>query len=836
MTTFQEAFMIRKLLLIALLAAVATGGGSLPALGQRITGDWYMYPVFDGNDIANMIDTRDKLYYVSANRLYSYDKTGNETYSYSTRNKLNDTDVSQIYYNEDGDYMLVCYSTGNLDLLYTADDRVVNLGDIADATLTTAKTINDVAFANGRIYVATAFGLVVFDDKEHHVIESGQYGKNVSAVSVLGDNLVIVADNKCRYAPLDIRHNSLDKFTTVRDMWAKELYTAGNNLVFRHVSSNELYRAKTDGGNPSSCTIERLAGKVTQPLLQRKDGTITAVTDEAVLTLDADGAVASTLTLPASLQGQRVAYAASPASLWAGNGEGIGNYAVDEGGNVTVLSDKFSPEAITCNRVNYIVGNADGSRVYISNIGGSRVSSLAGSGDGLDVRQRTNVLVDGVPSDASIADVTLYKSASYQKSNGNTALYGGMQRIVADPVRPDRYYIATFLEGVFVCEDTDGDGQYEEVGRFTVENMPTYSFWAPTDKGAMAHDVNFDPDGNLWVGCWVHDPTGKTYFRYSPYYVLPKDKLYGDLSTIKAEDWQVSAHRGYDIGDKDMGSVFSKTGLVCTWDSRDSQPLKAIDTKKTWANTQDDTFRELHDIYDQDGKVWLPTRWICGVEDKRGRLWFGTSSGIVEITDPTKVMNADFRFTRLKVPRNDGTNYADYLLESEQVNDIAIDPSNRKWVATENSGVYLVSENGDAILEHFTSANSDLPDNTVASVYCDPRSNLVYFGLASGLMTYSSTSSPAAEDYSDVYAYPNPVRPDYTGWITIKGLKDNSLVKIADAAGHVFYQTRSEGGMVVWDGCNADGSRVRSGVYFVFASDASGNGSSGAVTKIVVIN
>ena len=122
------------------------------------------------------------------------------------------------------------------------------------------------------------------------------------------------------------------------------------------------------------------------------------------------------------------------------------------------------------------------------------------------------------------------------------------------------------------------------------------------------------------------------------------------------------------------------------------------------------------------------------------------------------------------------------------------------------------------------------------SVACDPNSNKVYFGLKSGLISYCSTSSPAAEDYNDVYAYPNPVRPEYTGWITITGLMENSLVKIADAAGNIFYQTRSEGGMVIWDGCDASGNRVKSGVYYVFASQNANGSSSGAVTKILVVN
>jgi hypothetical protein len=173
------------------------------------------------------------------------------------------------------------------------------------------------------------------------------------------------------------------------------------------------------------------------------------------------------------------------------------------------------------------------------------------------------------------------------------------------------------------------------------------------------------------------------------------------------------------------------------------------------------------------------------------------------------------------VPRNDGTAYADYLLDAVQVNAIAVDATNRKWIGTETSGLYYVSEDGDEILAHYTTDNSPLPSNTIQSLYCDPNSNLVYIGLPSGLITYRSTAVAASEDYSNVYAYPNPVRPEYTGWITITGLMENSLVKIADAAGNVVYQTRSE--------------RVSTGVYFVFASQNENDNASSVVTKIMVV-
>ena len=224
-------------------------------------------------------------------------------------------------------------------------------------------------------------------------------------------------------------------------------------------------------------------------------------------------------------------------------------------------------------------------------------------------------------------------------------------------------------------------------------------------------------------------------------------------------------------------------------------------------------------------------------EDKTGKVWIGTDNGIIEITNPGQFVQnaANATVNRIKVPRNDGTNQADYLLSSVRVNDIAVDDMNRKWIATSTSGVYLVSEDGREILANYTTSNSSIPSNVIYSVECDPTSNYIYFGTDAGLVRYSSTGAPAAADYDNVYAYPNPVRPDYTGWITVTGLMENSLVKIADAAGNVFYQGMSEGGMFTWDGCNANGDRVKTGVYFVYASQNE-NGTSGVVTKIMVIN
>ena len=280
-----------------------------------------------------------------------------------------------------------------------------------------------------------------------------------------------------------------------------------------------------------------------------------------------------------------------------------------------------------------------------------------------------------------------------------------------------------------------------------------------------------------------------------------------------------------------------KSPVIIMQDGRDNAGFCALYHRGTITDPSDDVTKVVATMTDQDGKTFSPQHTLCFTEDKRGRVWAGSTQGIYEIPNPLGIFNSDFHINRLKVPRNDGTNLADYLLETEKIYAIAVDNSNRKWIGTADSGLYLVSENGDEVLANFNTSNSPLATNCITDVHVDPNSNSVFVSTLNGLYEYSSTSSPGRPNYSDVYAYPNPVTPDFTGLITIKGLMDSSLVKIMDSGMHLVYQTTSEGGMALWDGCTLSGARAKTGVYYVLASRTGENDSQGdVVAKILVVD
>jgi hypothetical protein len=124
---------------------------------------------------------------------------------------------------------------------------------------------------------------------------------------------------------------------------------------------------------------------------------------------------------------------------------------------------------------------------------------------------------------------------------------------------------------------------------------------------------------------------------------------------------------------------------------------------------------------------------------------------------------------------------------------------------------------------HFTQDNSVLPSNNIQSIAIEPTTGDVYVGTDKGIASYRSDASEARKDMSGVYAYPNPVRPEYGGYISIVGLMDNTVVNIVDAGGNLVCKTRSHGGTAVWDGRNAYGNRATPGVYTAFCNADGGH-------------
>lgn len=795
--------MIKRILLIVAVLM------PLLAKAQLAVGEWKVYTTF-ANEITKMLDTPDKVYYLSEGCLFSYDKETDESYSYSSANKLNDNNISSIYYNKNNKYLFVAYTSGNIDLLYD-NGEIINMSDIKDASLTSSKNINDVAFYDNRIYVATAFGLVIYDDQKHQVIESGIYEKDIKSVEVVADHIVISHNWYLYSIDIENKINKFDNYKKLINTQACDMQAIyDNKLMYIYHNNYDTYQLRVVDVDFSkdvplyNTTAILMDG--CKYIYENKENII--LFNKTTLAIFDESGNMTSVTLPSELQGKSIAMWNGLNSIWAGDKQGLGNYDISSE-TLIVLKDNFKPESSTVKSVDFLISGKSG-KIYVLNTAASKIANVHDAFTQSQINSiNKNKIENIVPTE--------FTKANKNNPSGNN--FYDNYRLVEDPLDAESYYLGSYWDGVYKIKNGKQINKYDWTNS-TIKMLGTWSCNIP--------DLAFDKNNNLWVLNFVKAGFDALHF-------ISAENLAKETTEIT--DW-VSINLGDFIGDKD-GKIMicNKSNMIFLTDGSYNSKLVAYDTKGTYDNPSDDEYLVWESFIDQDGKTFSPIYISSLCEDENGRIWIGTKYGVIEITNASNAMNTSMTINRIKVPRNDGTQLADYLLDNLQVTSISVDNSNRKWISTSTSGVYLVSESGDEIIEHFTTENSQLPSNRVYSVLSDPNSNSVFIGTDLGLAEYSSTSSPSQDDYSNVYAYPNPVRPEYTGWITIKGLMENSLVKIADAAGNVFYTTQSEGGMVTWDGCNTDGQRVKTGVYYVFASQGQeGEEKAGAVTKILVVN
>ena len=253
-------------------------------------------------------------------------------------------------------------------------------------------------------------------------------------------------------------------------------------------------------------------------------------------------------------------------------------------------------------------------------------------------------------------------------------------------------------------------------------------------------------------------------------------------------------------------------------------------------NPETDKLNVYNNFKNQDGSFIMVIQMRCVVEDAYQNIWVGTNVGPLRLTTEQMKNPSEAIFEQIKIPRNDGTNLADYLLAGVDISCMAIDGGGRKWFGTNGNGVYLISADNMKQVQHFLSDNSKLISNNIESIAINDKTGEVFIGTDKGLCSYMSDATKPSDNPGgeETYAYPNPVRPNYTGLITVVGLAFNSDVKIVTTNGVLVAKGTSNGGTFIWDGNDLNGKRVASGVYMVQTSDQEGN--NGTVCKIAIVN
>ena len=743
-------------------------------------GDWDVY-----NSYRNATDCRsvgDKVYVLSAGSLYSYDKEDNEMRLYDHINTLSDVRISFIEYSESADALVIVYENANVDLLYD-DESVYNISDFKNKTLAN-KQINNLQVVDSMAYISTEFGIVTLNLNRREFSNTYTLGFSVNSVAVY-DGYIFACTPSGLYRGT-LSQNLLDNKNwshlfkypiTALQPYCGTLYCVIPHMGFFSVTVDGVLKQLL--ANVGSQRFSYLSVGKNKMLLGTNSSSVYIYDSPDNYTVCETDAVALCES--------------GNEFLACGGSKGLSCLTLKNGKLVETLAS-VQPDSPVRNLCEYLSFSPTG--------------KLLVAGGNLNY-------FDGVFYDGTIMafDGDEWTNFPEQEVKDATNLqYQNITSVVEDPAEAGHYFASSFGYGLYEFRD----------GEFVKHcNHANSALKSVLSSGAMERYVRvsrlkYDSKGNLWMTNTGTQDIIKILKNDGTWHALTYSEIVKKPTMVEL----LFDSRGWLW----VTSLQADAGLFCA--KMNGTPF----------DTADDEVKFLTGHFKNQDGVSYDINQLCALaEDRKGQMWVGTDAGLFVLLNPKKFFDGEVAFTQIKVPRNDGTGLADYLLNGIYIQAICVDGANRKWVGTKDNGIYLVSADGLETIHHFTAENSPLPSNSIVSIAIEDATGKVFIGTDKGLVSFTSDATAPSPTLKEnlLHAYPNPVRENYTGNISVTGFTEDCNVKIVDASGALIYETNSTGGQITWNGCNMRGERVSAGVYYVLAYD--GNGNESAATKILII-
>lgn len=717
----------------------------------------------------------DKVYCSTPSGIIVYDLTYNSISKLSTVNGLSETLLSTIAWSAETSTLIVAYNSTNIDLIKSSG--IINMPEVMRKSIPGLKEIYRIRTRGSRAYLACSFGIVVIDLNREEVFDTWKpgtgTGQNIVYDIAFSGTKILAATSTGLYEG-DLSDQGLAWFGSWTRNNALPSPAAPYNCIA--VAGNNLFVNRTTN-TQSTDSVFLFNGSWqflyrTSPVPNKSFET----TSDNRLVVSSARSV-KILDQNGTLLSETAAY--SGVEAWPSN-------AVSYGGVLWVADSRKGLVAVH-NPTQADILTPPGP-LYNS------ASNLWAANGGLYV-------VGGVLTNAWNNTGSKLEASTYignQWSSLPESSFRDPVRII--PGRSNNYFISTWGMGLLEFTGTTLVNKYDQ------NNSPLNTI-IPGAAYVRLSGLAFDDDDNLWV---IH--SGVT----DNIKVLRPDRSWVTIPvTIEAPT----------IGD----IIITRTGRKWIVLPR-GHGLFVYDDNETLTNFGDDTYRKVL-VRDSDDNVL--SNVYCVAEDLDGNIWVGTDQGPAIYYNPDRILSEDLRAARIKIPRNDGTGLADFLLKTEIITSVAVDGANRKWVGTFNSGAYLLSADGTTRIKHFTAENSPLLSNTISSISADLSNGLIWFGTPNGIVSYRSDAPVGKNGMEGAYSFPNPVRHEYTGVVTIAGLVRDANVKITDISGNLVYETTSTGSEATWDLMNYSGVRVSTGVYLAFCTAP--DGSSSKIVKMLII-
>jgi hypothetical protein len=742
--------------------------------GQNPVGTWEDHlSYFSAKSIA--ISPKD-VYASTGSSIIVYNKEFESLRRISRVQGLTETGISNIAWSSEYNSLIIAYSSTSIDIV--KDNTVYNIGDIKRKYIPGKKEIYRIKTKGKYAYLSTSFGIVVVDLSRKEIYDTWKPGNGADTPDVFdlsfGNNKVYAATSEGVYYA-DDTNPGLSYFGNWNLITTLPTPSGLYNAVL--VAQNKVYVNRSEMFAPgdsvyvidSATELFSFQTGIFNLSFDKYQGGFTITAKGVVKIYNEEGTDIKEISLYNPEFPDMSQAIVEGADIWIADK----SYGLIKGVNMTSFLKLNLPGPYTNNVLS------------ISNVSGK--TFIAGGG------------VDNAWNNQWRAlQVFVHENNAWQSDIAYDTW--DAMRILADPNNNKHIWVSTWGSGLIEYENNAVLHKYDD------SNSPLQTI-IPGKPYSRICGLAMDKERNLWIT--------QTGVPGSIKVLKPDGTWITNPITIEAPT----------IGD----ILITKTGIKWIVLPR-GYGLFILDDNNTPENFNDDRYKQML-VKDTENKVISNVYSIA--EDIDGNIWVGTDQGPAVYYNPGQIFEDDPKAFRIKVPRNDGTGLADYMLGTEIITSVAVDGANRKWLGTFSSGAYLLSSDGSVKLQNYTEENSPLLSNTVVDLAIDDKSGEIWFGTAKGTISLRGDATLGGMEFRNVYTFPNPVRENFTGNVTVTGLMRNTQIRITDISGNLVYQTVSDGGQATWNLRTYNGERVSTGVYLVFC--ASEDGTSTAITKMLVI-
>lgn len=765
------------ILFVMILPTITSFGQSELPLGT-----WKSHLAF--KEGLSLTQSKDKVIYASSSGMFTIDKEDLSVKFFAKEDGLTDVRISSLYYNQKTEHLFVVYSNNNIDII--KNDDVINIPFIENSTsIIGSKTINDVFFVDHIAYIATDFGVLGFNLNATEFQFTTFMPIRVNSVAVLNGRLY--AGTERGLYSINTTGTNISDFGIWQQTSAQSGISANANIETMAVKYNRLYVEISD-----------------KVFASNQDGNFALVyaaptAEDEIRFLSDDG---STLMIGVMRGNNGWTIFMSESGQYEEGGRGCVQrtlYALEDEKGRVWYADQWDP-------IKYTDGKSSGQCQKLQ-------FSTPFTNDAASIRFKKDKAYfgsNGVNEDFQYG-FTLFGFYTLQNREWQNFSPDNFQALrefdffhtkaVAPHPKTDELYLGSYYNGIMRYDE-----KTKEVKHWNKDNSILQRVVGDKARTRIA-GLTFDKNENLWIS---------NYGALKPLVVKTKEDTWHSFSVPGATNLHQIV---IDPNGNKWIAVFGVGNGILVYNEGKDIP-----------DPTDDKIR----LITRNNSEISGNKVNCIAVDLDGSIWVGTDQGPV-VFDCSDPFAETCRGNTRKVVVD---NIPAPLLRYEDILSIAVDGANRKWFGTRN-GIFVQSPDGVTQVDKFDVKNSPLLDNIIKEMAYNPVTGEMFIVSREGIQSYKTmtTAGLRSHDASNVYAYPNPVRPDYTGPISIKGLVRDANVKITDISGKLIFETKALGGQAIWDGKDYNGVNAATGVYLVFSANENTSLSPDAlVTKILVVN